>query len=177
MLEAAGLYAPMDPYTADRSLMSNVSIDTWDGGVTTGSGATKLVWFLMHDGSMKGPNVPLFPTIGLPKVISQGAAAPQYPAPMMRAPRGAVCHLHTGCGGPPPHTIHWHGIEPTPMNDGVGHCSFEVQGSYIYQWQPNFIGTYFYHCHRNTVQHFEYGLHGMMPFSPPDAFFRFHRPC
>jgi hypothetical protein len=57
------------------------------------------------------------------------------------------------------------------MNDGVGHCSFEVDGDYTYQWQPNFIGTYFYHCHRNTQMHFEYGLHGIMPFSPPDAWF------
>ena len=47
------------------------------------------------------------------------------------------------------------------MNDGVGHCSMEL-GNYIYQWQPNFIGTYFYHCHRNTMQHFEFGLYGLL---------------
>jgi len=52
VFEAAGLYNPMDPYTTDRSLMSNVKIDTWDGGVATGSGATELMWFLMHDGSL-----------------------------------------------------------------------------------------------------------------------------
>ena len=56
------------------------------------------------------------------------------------------------------------------MNDGVGHCSMEL-GQYTYQWQPNFIGTYFYHCHRNTMQHFEFGLYGLMLFDPPDAFF------
>jgi hypothetical protein len=72
--------------------------------------------------------------------------------------------------GPPPHTIHWHGIEPTPLNDGVGHCSAEF-GSNIYQWQPNFIGSYFYHCHRNTMQHFEFGLFGFLPIEPPDAYF------
>ena len=172
VLEAAGLYAPNRPYLADRSLMHGDKIETWDGGAITGSGATELEWFLLNDNFMKGPDIPLFPTIGVPGgVKTQGPSAPQYPAPMMRAPRGAIVQITTSCGGPPPHTIHWHGIEPTPMNDGVGHCSFEVSGSYVYQWQPNFIGTYFYHCHRNTVQHFEYGLHGLMPFSPPDAFF------
>jgi hypothetical protein len=55
------------------------------------------------------------------------------------------------------------------MNDGVGHCSMEI-GQYTYQWQPNFIGTYFYHCHRNTVQHFEFGLFGMLLIEPPDAY-------
>jgi hypothetical protein len=43
-------------------------------------------------------------------------------------------------------------------------------GQYTYQWQPNFIGTYFYHCHRNTVQHFEFGLYGMLLIEPPDAY-------
>ncbi len=86
----------------------------------------------------------------------------------IRVPRGVVFHGHAA-GAPSPHTIHWHGIEPTPLNDGVGHCSMEF-GSYTYQWQPNFIGSYFYHCHRNTVQHFEFGLYGFLIIEPPDAY-------
>lgn len=93
-----------------------------------------------------------------------------WPGPTTRVPRGVVYHAESEGHGPPPHTIHWHGIEPTPINDGVGHCSMEV-GHYVYQFQPNFIGTYFYHCHRNTVQHFEFGLYGMLLIDPPDAFF------
>ncbi|MHB8069312.1 MAG: multicopper oxidase domain-containing protein [Desulfobaccales bacterium] len=145
------------PYTAQRSLMHGFSIPTWDQGVP-GRPSTLQFFLFADDNLLGGPVLNPF-------------SNPQFPAPTYRAPRGAVCHNHTDCQGPPPHTIHWHGIEPTPMNDGVGHCSFEVQGSYIYQWQPNFIGTYFYHCHRNTMQHFEFGLAGIMPFHPPDAWF------
>ncbi|MBI5741784.1 MAG: multicopper oxidase domain-containing protein [Nitrospirae bacterium] len=100
---------------------------------------------------------------------SDFAPAASWPAATIRVPRGVIFHGATQAQGPPPHTIHWHGIEPTPMNDGVGHCSMEL-GTYTYQWQPNFIGTYFYHCHRNTVQHFEFGLYGMLLIEPPDAF-------
>lgn len=165
VLEAAGMYNPNQPYTVMRSLMHGETRPTWDGGIATGSGATQLFWMMFADDFLIGKVFD--PQTG--GLIN--ASAPQYPGPTYRAPRGAVCHNFTASGGPPPHTIHWHGIEPTPMNDGVGHCSFEVTGSYIYQWQPNFIGTYFYHCHRNTMMHFEYGLAGFMLFDPPDAYF------
>ena len=96
------------------------------------------------------------------------AAVGPFPAATVRVPRGVVFHGRAA-GAPSPHTIHWHGIEPTPLNDGVGHCSMEF-GSYTFQWKPNFIGSYFYHCHRNTVQHFEFGLFGFLIIEPPDAF-------
>jgi len=91
-----------------------------------------------------------------------------WPGPTIRIPRGVIFHCKTSSSAGP-HTIHWHGMEPTPLNDGVGHCSMEL-GDYTYQFQPNHIGTYFYHCHRNTMQHFEYGLYGLMIIEPPDAF-------
>jgi FtsP/CotA-like multicopper oxidase with cupredoxin domain len=97
------------------------------------------------------------------------ASSGTFPATTIRVPRGVIFHAQTQGAGPPPHTIHWHGIEPTPINDGVGHCSMEI-GNYVYQWQPNFIGSYFYHCHRNTVQHFDFGLYGFLIIEPPDAY-------
>lgn len=134
--------APSIANTVRRTLLNGLMIPTWDG--------LKSIEFM----TFNDPD--FFP----------GAV---WPGPTIRVPRGTTFHGETQGKGPPPHTIHWHGIEPTPMNDGVGHCSQEI-GQYTYQWQPNFIGTYFYHCHRNTVQHFEFGLYGMLLIEPPDAF-------
>ncbi|MFP5212448.1 MAG: multicopper oxidase domain-containing protein [Acidobacteriota bacterium] len=137
---------PSSPHTLQMDLLNGLSITTWDN-------KKKLLFFTFRDNDLVSP-----------------FNAPQYPAPTIRVPRGVVFHGKTAGKGPPPHTIHWHGIEPTPINDGVGHCSMEV-GNYVYQWQPNFTGTYFFHCHRNTMQHFNFGLYGLLLIVPPDAYF------
>ncbi|MEH7493704.1 multicopper oxidase domain-containing protein [Neobacillus niacini] len=131
------------PNTQRVVLMHNESIEMWDG--------EKLKFFLLSN-----PDVP---------VAKDGS----FPGPTIRVPRGVVFHGQVHGKTQPPHTIHWHGLEPTAINDGVGHTSMEV-GEYTYQWQPNFIGSYFYHCHRNTVQHFDFGLYGFLIVEPPDAF-------
>lgn len=98
-----------------------------------------------------------------------------FPGPTLRLQEGAVFHgtVHPSKG---PHTIHWHGIEPDPRNDGVGHTSFEVDGRYTYQFQPepgrpgdpNYgaAGTYFYHCHVNTPLHVQMGMFGPLVIDP-----------
>ncbi|MEH7334332.1 multicopper oxidase domain-containing protein [Neobacillus drentensis] len=131
------------PNTQRVDLMHGTDLKTWDG--------KKLEFFLIAN-----PDVP-------------EAAEGIFPGPTIRVPRGVVFHGQVKGHGQPPHTVHWHGIEPTAMNDGVGHCSMEI-GDYAYQWQPNHIGSYFYHCHRNTLQHFEYGLYGFLIIEPPDAY-------
>lgn len=91
--------------------------------------------------------------------------APQYPSPTIRVRAGQVVHA-TVSSAKGPHTVHWHGIEPSPMNDGVGKHSFEIEDAYTYQWQPESPGFYFYHCHRNTTLHFEMGLFGALIVDP-----------
>lgn len=148
VLVAAGIQRPPKvPHTMEINLMHGVDLDTWDNR------DRKMHFFLFMNPDINDPN-----------------SVDTFPGPTLRMPRGVVFHCTTSGGGPAPHTIHWHGLEPTPMNDGVGHCSMEI-GNYTYQWQPQFIGTYFAHCHRNTVQHFEFGLYFLLLVEPPDAYF------
>ncbi|MHC1744573.1 MAG: multicopper oxidase domain-containing protein [Syntrophobacteraceae bacterium] len=143
VMEALGLGTPATPHTTSLQLMNNTDLVGADGA--------RIAAFTIRDRDFGGGGV--------------------YPGPTVRVPRGAVFHGDLQGSGPPPHTIHWHGIEPTSINDGVGHCSMEI-GSYLYQWQANFTGSYFYHCHRNTMQHFEFGLFGLLLVEPPDAYFQ-----
>ena len=83
-----------------------------------------------------------------------------------------------------PHTIHLHGLDVDQANDGVPATSGYVGGggmgnfgrvdgyvnlgdTYTYSFTAPKAGTYQYHCHVDTVLHYDMGMHGTIIIRPP----------
>jgi plastocyanin len=97
----------------------------------------------------------------------QGTAS--YPAPTLEVNEGDAVEVTLTNIGPKKkgikrvaHTIHWHGLDTDQQNDGVPHTSpaIQVGDSFTYHFTASHAGTYFYHCHVDTVEHLQMGMDG-----------------
>jgi len=126
-----------------------------NGSMTMDDGASVTIWGFTEGGGGG---------------MGGGGGGNQFPSPAIRVTEGQVVHTNLNVQGMMwLHTIHHHGIEPSQENDGVGHYSFDVDGNYTYQWKASHAGTYFYHCHTNTVLHAEMGMYGALIIDPPEG--------
>ena len=89
------------------------------------------------------------------------------PSPVIEATEGD--NVEITLSSMMPHTIHLHGLDVDQQNDGVPTTSFEVQGSYTYTFTAPHAGTYMYHCHVNTNQHYEMGMFGTIIIRPSNG--------
>lgn len=143
--------APATPGITTPDITFNRSI-YMNGSITMDDGKSVTVWGFNDGGGGMG---------------GMGGA---FPSPAIRVREGQVVHTVLDNSGMMwLHTIHHHGIEPSSENDGVGHTSFDVQGTYTYQWIASHAGTYFYHCHTNTPLHAEMGMYGALIVDPADG--------
>jgi FtsP/CotA-like multicopper oxidase with cupredoxin domain len=59
------------------------------------------------------------------------------------------------------HTIHHHGLDVSPEEDGVPETGASLTGdTYDFSVTKEYIGGHAYHCHQHTVKHLEMGMYG-----------------
>jgi FtsP/CotA-like multicopper oxidase with cupredoxin domain len=94
-----------------------------------------------------------------------------YPAPKLEVEEGDTVEVTLTNIGPVKegirrvaHTIHWHGLDTDQENDGVPDTSPAIQTgeSFTYRFTATHAGTYFYHCHVDTIEHLQMGMHGSL---------------
>ena len=144
--------APATPGLTTADVTFNRSI-YMNGSMTMDDGRNVTIWGFNDDGGG-----------------GMGGMGGTFPSPPIRVNQGQL--VHTVLNNEEMmwlHTIHHHGIEPSTENDGVGHTSFDLQGTYTYQWLASHAGTYFYHCHTNTPLHAEMGMYGALIIDPPEG--------
>jgi len=88
----------------------------------------------------------------------------QVPGPTIRAKRGDVLRVDLTNNLDVPTTIHWHGMHVPYSMDGVTWSTDPIQPgeSFMYAFELNQVGTYWYHPHFDTNRQVDLGLYGML---------------
>jgi len=102
------------------------------------------------------------------------------PGPTFEITEGDKVRIIFTNGLDEPTTIHWHGLEIPLAMDGVPGFSQQPVNpgeTYVYEFQVNQHGTYFYHSHVMAAKQVGLGLMGFFivhPKNPPDWYFVDH---
>ncbi|MGH8217843.1 MAG: copper resistance system multicopper oxidase [Steroidobacteraceae bacterium] len=94
----------------------------------------------------------------------------QLPAPLLRWREGDTVTLRVSNRLSVPSSIHWHGVIVPADMDGVPGLSFRGIGpgqTYVYRFQVNQSGTYWYHSHTRFQE--QTGLYGPIVIEPRGA--------
>jgi len=123
-----------------------------NGSTTMANGSTISTWYFSNGGGFNGDRT--------------------VPSPVIEANQGET--VQVTLSSMMEHTIHFHGLDVDQQNDGVPTTSFAVGGmgnpnSYTYTFLAPHAGTYHYHCHVDTVLHYEMGMYGTVIIRPPNG--------
>lgn len=100
------------------------------------------------------------------------------PGPSLEVREGDLVELHLTNLGPSepgvhpfPHTVHLHGLDVDQANDGVPETGAvaRVGETVTYRFVATHAGTYWYHCHVDTVEHLTMGMYGALIVHPADG--------
>jgi plastocyanin len=147
--------------------MANVTYLATNRALADGIGNIKKFHLYATDGYLTLPDSTQVYIWGYSLQNEKGTAV--YPAPKLVVNEGDQVEVTLTNIGPKKegikrlaHTIHFHGLDTDQANDGVPHTSEDilVGDSFTYHFTATHAGTYFYHCHVDTVEHLQMGMHG-----------------
>ncbi len=93
------------------------------------------------------------------------------PGPMIRAKVGDKIIVHFKNSLPDATSIHWHGLRLQNAMDGVPGLTqdpVEPGGEFVYEFDANDAGTFWYHPHINSAAQVGWGLYGSMIVEDPN---------
>jgi FtsP/CotA-like multicopper oxidase with cupredoxin domain len=93
----------------------------------------------------------------------------RVPGPTLRCREGDLLRVRFVNGSEHPHTIHFHGLHPSPMDGvpGVGAGLIKSGGETTYEFNAEPFGLHLYHCHAGPLaEHIARGLYGTFIVDP-----------
>jgi FtsP/CotA-like multicopper oxidase with cupredoxin domain len=102
----------------------------------------------------------------------------QIPGPTIRVTEGDRIRIVLKNETDNEHTIHVHGQIKTVVMDGVpyiGQRPVKKGESYTYEFNVNYLGTSFYHCHVDSAHHVNMGMYGAFIVEPKKEKLKYNR--